>query len=716
MPSRPATVSRFTVDHAANSGGMALADLERFLDDVRHQPQWRVEADREDDYYDGNQLDSKTLADLEERGIPPIILNLIAPTIDIVLGLEARTRKNWVVKPDKPGRAEEEVAEALTIRLKEAERMSRADRANSEAFAAQVKSGIGWVEVGRPIDPFEYRYRCRAIHRRDIWWDWRAREMDLSDARYLIRRKWFDKDYVLKILPQFKDIIEHQVSGTGFQDWIYIQKQLDSLLARDSIATRDSSIDELEWRDAERNRLGLFEIWYKQYTRGYVFRLPDGSVIEFDRNNQRHKMLAASGAVKLQIAVFPKIRLSWWIGPHRLMDIPNPYPFDSFPYVPFIAKRESRTGVPYGMIRPMIPPQDEVNARRSKMLWQLSARRVEADEDAVFNNDHNAVMNEISRPDAYIKLNPDRRNQAGFRVYDDQSLTAQQFQVYEDAKNMLQDTVGVYAAQLGKGATGQSGVAIASLVEQGTQGIGDILDNYNDARQRVGNMLLALIKEDMAEENDIEVIIGDKTHKRRKIVLNGTQPQTKRRTNDVVMTGTQVVLDDAPSTATFKAQQQQAFGEIIKSLPPELQAILIDVYIEMGDYPNKAEAVDRIRKATGQESITDPEEMTEEERQVFEQQQQAKQRQAQLADQMQQLEIAEKQAKIAEIYDKIDTMRERLRLDAQKLEQERQKNTEDNEVKLKLKELEMGIQRRRVALEELERTMAAFTGRKANGE
>ena len=61
-----------------------------FLMEIRHQPHWRREADRAADYYDGNQLSPETVDKLKERGQPPLISNLIKPTVDTVLGMEAK--------------------------------------------------------------------------------------------------------------------------------------------------------------------------------------------------------------------------------------------------------------------------------------------------------------------------------------------------------------------------------------------------------------------------------------------------------------------------------------------------------------------------------------------------------------------------------------------------------------------------------------------------
>lgn len=124
---------------------MPLVTLEAFLDDIIQQPEWRPTSDMAGDYYDGNQLSPEVKAAMKERGQPILIHNLIAPAIDGVLGMEVRTRTDWTVRADDDEGLE--VAEGLNELLHEAARLTLADRACADAYAAQVKTGLGWVEV-----------------------------------------------------------------------------------------------------------------------------------------------------------------------------------------------------------------------------------------------------------------------------------------------------------------------------------------------------------------------------------------------------------------------------------------------------------------------------------------------------------------------------------------------------------------------------------------
>lgn len=604
----------------ASHPGMTVDQLEVFLEDAREQPNWRQNAEIEADYYDGNQIDAATLAEMENRGLAPLIVNYIQPTINVVLGMEAKARTDWAVRADKPGDKEgEQVALALSVKLKEAERLSNADRAISDAYAHQAKVGLGWVEVARESDPFKPRYRVKAVHRREIWWDWRAQDPDLLDARYLFRRKWHDEDVLCALFPQHAYLIRQTIAG--FPSWDP-ERILDTGLLREWQVARDTSIETSEWRDGIRRRACLYEVWYRVWCNGYVLRLPNGRVVEYDQKNPMHVQSVAYGLIQPEPAVYSKVRLSWWIGPHRVADVPSPYPHNYFPYVPFWGYREDRTNVPYGLIRSMKGPQDEVNARRQKMMWLLSAKRVITDDDAVKNKDHRSVMEEVARPDAYIILDQNRKNKDGFRVESDFALSTQQFQVMQESKQSLQDAGGIYQSLQGKKDTGaDSGIAISQLIEQGTTTLAEINDNYRFARRLVGELLMSLVAEDLNRQENVPVVVERDGGRKERVTLN--QPTidamgNRIRTNDVLRTKTMVELDDIPSTPTYRAELLRQLVELVKGLPPQVQGVVMDIVIEATDLPNRRALADRVRQVAG--IPKNPEDMTDEERAAYEEQ------------------------------------------------------------------------------------------------
>lgn len=625
---------------------LSREQVESFMFEITRQPKWRAEADKAADYYDNNQLDQDTLDILQERKQPALIINLIKPTIDTVLGMEAKSRSDWKVRPDDDGTCSDELAEALSLKLKHAEVESRADRATSDAYSAQIKAGLGWVEVAQESDPFKCPYRVKYVHRREIFWDWRSEQPDLSDAGYLIRRRWLDLDHAIAKMPQYATLFRMTANGWPGYDAIMDK---ETGLFQSYQTERDTKLSGADWRDILRQRICLSEIWYRKWVRGYVMRLPNGRVIEVDFNNQKHSMAILAGMVQPYQATFQKVRLAWYAGPHYLYDIPSPYKHNNFPYVPFFGFREDQTNAPYGLIRSMISPQDEINARRAKMLWHLNSRRVVTDSDAV--NDHAITAEEVARPDAYIVLNEKRNPNSQFRVESGGDLAQQQFTVMQESKQEISDTSGIHKTMMGQQTGASTGIAINSLAEQGLNSLAEINDNYRYARRLVGEMLFEMVKTNL-EDGQIVVNIGNGKNKKA-IVLN--RPALDDQTgepitlNDVSAVKAKVVLDDIPSTPTFRMQQLQMLSNMIQSLPPNIQPLLVDYALEYTDMPQRYEAGQRVRDALG---IGD--QSPEQKAAMAEAQQQEAERQRGIEDKMIALTAAEKAAKIRETNAKAD--------------------------------------------------------------
>lgn len=582
---------------------LSRLELERILADIRNEPPWRKEAAKAADYYDSLQITAKDKQDMEERGLAPLFRNLIAPSIDLVLGMEAKSRRDLKLSADRDEDAE--AVEAVQIKLKGAERSSRFDVACSDAYAETVKTGLSWIECGWESDPFRPRYRARKVARTEIWWDWRSRENDLSDARYLVRRRWVDADVLPLYFPNKAKLIEglegHHPDFTGFDADIPAQSEMINVIE----AASSSTLARAEWYDAERRQYALYEVWYRHWVRGTVLRLADDQVIEYDKGNLAQAIAIAMGQAVPEPATFTRMRLSWWCGPVQLDDLASPLPHNNFPYTPVWGIREDRSGMPYGLIRRMMSPQDEINARLSKMMWLLSAKRVIADSDAADMPWHD-VVEEAGRPDALILLNPRRVNKSAdaLRVESDTPLTAQQFSVLQDATQAIRDASGIQEPMMG-GSTGalRSGAAVTSLIEQGSTTLAEINDNYATAKKLAGEQLLALVVADLGTQP--HTVAVNFRGQQRQVVLN--QLKLDPDIGGEVLTNApahllmRVDLTDVPDTPSYRAQVFQQLTELTKSLPPELQALIADMVVRNADIPNAAELADRIARFVGVE-------------------------------------------------------------------------------------------------------------------
>lgn len=583
-----------------SSDRLTQQQLETLILDSRWEKSWRDEADRAADYYDNKQLTPQLISTYKARGLAPLVRNLIAPTINLMLGIEAKTRRDWKVAADDDDAVD--LALAMSQRLKDATRLANANKACSDAYADQVKTGVGWVEVGRNSNPFLPFYRVARVHRREIVWDHRAVESDLSDARYLVRRRFVDLDIALLKFPSKAALLKNAMARWASFDVLSESGSLSLDLADAYENEHRTKLEDGEWRDMDRRRICLYEVWYRNWENRPVLIMPGGGAIEFDQTNDYHVAAVAQGLARVERASFPKVRLAWFGGPHYLNDVPSPYSHGHFPYVLFPGYQEDNTGIYYGAIRNMMSPQDEINTRLMKMMWLLSAKRITMDSDAL-DMPVSEAAEEVARPDSVVLLNPNRTNKTGdaFRVENDFALSEQQFKVLQDATHAIQETAGVYQAMLGNAQfAGQSGLAINSLVEQGATTLAELNDNYRYSRRRVGMLLLELVREDIGAA-PYRVVVDDDGRKKEILLNQPTQNALGETylTNDVVRTQMRVEIEDVQDTPTYRQQQLMNLTELAKSMPPELQPYLALYFVKASDLPFRNELAAQLAQRLG---------------------------------------------------------------------------------------------------------------------
>lgn len=590
-------------DKPADELGMTQHEYRLIHDEIEQQPLWRATADKEMDYADGNQLDTDLLRKQKELGIPPAIEDLIGPALLSIQGYEEKTRTDWRVTPDGAPDGQD-VAVALNYRLNQAERHSKADKACSAAFRPQIGCGIGWVEVARNQDPFEYAYRCTPVHRNEIHWDMNSGSTDPKTWRWLRRMKWLDPSRVALSFPQHRELIE--ACGRGGPMWwmdeaLHIDGGSSTSLRNGWNEVRAWTLQEQHWYNTANREVALAELWYRRWVSALVLKLRDGRVVEYDKKNSAHDLALATGYGKADRAIVTRVRRSYWLGPHMLHDGPSPYTHSHFPYQPFFGFTEDSTGVPYGYVRSMKYPQDNVNSAQSKLRWGMSQARIERTKGATDMTDAQ-LRRQVARPDADIVLNAAHMATPGarFEVIRDYTLTEQHFQMLADSRVAIERTSSVTAGFKGAQGTARSGVQEETQVEQSNQALGHMMGQFRESRTGIGEMLLAMIVEDIGKEQTTVLVEGDAVVPDKTIVLNKPEVDENGNpylSNDLQRIRLKVALEDVPSTSSYRGQQLNAMSEAIKSLPAEYQAAAMPFLAALMDVPFKRELVEALRAA-----------------------------------------------------------------------------------------------------------------------
>ena len=556
--------------------GLSPETMHSWLRELLLVPQWRRQADEDFDFSEANQLTQEVASEMRNRGQAPAQAPLVSSRIDAILGSEAQTRTG--VRVDTaPGETTPEVAEALTVKLFHAVADADADAAIAAAYRWQVIGGIGWVEVSRPDDPFAPSKSVKAVSYTEMYWDWRAKDLVmLSDARYIIRKRRYDWDIILAKFPEVGPVIQSLLgNGNRFQAWDF--PQFGTSLTRGLEVNRGLRTEELEWFNPSRKTSLVYEVWYKQMTPVEVFYRPGGEAIEFNPNDEVHVELRNRGIIIPELRHTLKTRVSVWVGNIRVSDDPTPYPHNEYPFIPFFAFRESRYNTPYGMVRRLRSLQELINNTLSKIHFHMASSQLFYDKRAF--EDPNSVLKSLNKANFAVAVESDPLTGQLYNV--DYKRGSQLVDPHINYLNVLvklfDECSGIHSSTLGN----QSGEMAASAVniarEQDQTGLASLNDNYRRARRKVHELLLELVKEDLADQQEVEVEVMRDIGGPKKVVLNAhkqLEDGTWSIENNVSAVNVRVVLENTPKSDTYQQAQMMATAEMMKSSPEDIQRML----------------------------------------------------------------------------------------------------------------------------------------------
>ncbi len=602
----------------------------------------------DEDFYDGMQWTAEDAAELVERGQAPLVFNEIKPTIDWVIGTERRTRVDFKILPRDKG--DEQMAEIKTKLMKYVSDVNKVPWHRSAAFADAIKAGVGWLEVGIRSDGESEPLYFRCENWRNTLYDSHSTERDYSDARYFFRWKYVDSDIALALFPTRKGLLEGSIksgralSNEDDESWYMNQRVTPAGedyasvgSARSAVFTGSTSFSQ------SRERVKLMECWYKvpatvQTMRGHPAL--DGR--PFNAADPAHTDAVQEGRVSVYPRQMMQVRVALFTEQGMLCDMVSPYHHNKIPFVPVWCFRRKRDNAPYGAIRQIRDPQEDLNKRASKSLYILSTNQVIMEKGAV--DDVEGLRQEIARPDAIIVKNPGR----ALEVNRDVQLAHEHMVLMDRDAVSIRQVSGVTDENLGRSSNATSGKAILARQDQGGTVTTEMFDNLRLAFQLIGEMQLSLVEQFYNSEKVIRLT------NERGVSSWDTVNQIDPATGEMLNAITASQADFIVSEQDFRSSLRQAMFESLfdvttklAAMDPQIAMNMLDLVIDMADLPNKDELVARIRTLNGQR---DPgKKLSPEEEQQAQVQQQEQARVKQLQDQSQQLALEEQAAKVEEI-------------------------------------------------------------------
>lgn len=587
----------------------------------------RAEMAKDEDYYDNIQFTLEQMKELEDRGQAPIAYNVIAQTVNWVIGSEKRGRTDFKILPR--GKDDAKPAEVKTKYMKYVSDINHTNFNRSRSFEDTVKVGLGWIETSVPDEEDDEPTGDRYESWRNILWDSASTAMDTSDMRYQFRTKWVDLDVAIAMFPDREPELRNSIQETN-------------LFSTDAMIDGDEAMDGAE-ADRElygginpiymykRQRVRLIECWYRvpekvKKIKGGRFK---GDI--YDESDPRHVQAIESGNGRLHDKVEMRTRVMFMTTSYPLYDMPSPFRHNRLKFIPIWGYRRGRDNLPYGIIRGLRDIQDDINKRASKALYILSSNKVIMDEGALPDDmTLDEFADEVARPDAIIV----KRTGKELTINADRDLSQWHLELMSRNISMIQQVGGVTDELLGRSTNAVSGVAVQKRQEQGSVATNKLFDNLRYAVQQHGEITLSLIEQFVTEEKQFRITNQRGTPEY--ITMNDGLPE-----NDIARAKADFVISESDWRATIRQAQNEQLLELLSRLPPQVSMTMLDLVVEGMDIDNREELANRIRQVTGQRN-PDATEPTPEELQ--QQEAAAKQQQAAEAQFMAELRKTESEA------------------------------------------------------------------------
>jgi hypothetical protein len=483
-------------------------------------------------YYHSKQWSDDEVRILRKRKQPITVKNRIKRKVDFLVGVEQRLRRDPKAYPRTP--AAEEAAPRATACIRYVEDDNTWPNIASECASDALIRGAGIQWAGVKIIKGRPEIRKHKVPSDRFFYDPRSEMWDFSDARYLGEHQWMDIDEAIELLPFAADLIEN-LASTNAGDLAMLPQEF---------AKQHNWID---WVDFTRRRIRLISIWYKckgRWMFDYIVASVSLCPPEMD-------------------CLSP-----YWHEDDDGDEGQRDHPYRA--WSPYIDESNDR----YGVVRDMIPIQDEINKRTSKLLHMLTLRQTIGEKGAV--DDVGKMKEELAKPDGHVERNPGLE----FDVIDQTPQIQGQFELLQEAKLEIEN-LGPNPGLIGRGVESQSGRAILAQQNSGMTELSPVFERLREWKLRCYRKDWCLMRQFWNGERYVRITSDPQALEFlavNKIVEDPTTGAIVME-NSIVEMDVDIILDEGPDTITMREELIEAISD-----RPDIPTEFI---IELSNLPDK---------------------------------------------------------------------------------------------------------------------------------
>tara|TARA_R110002126_G_scaffold51939_1_gene141827 strand:+ start:586 stop:2616 length:2031 start_codon:yes stop_codon:yes gene_type:complete len=418
--------------------------------------------------------------------------NLINSMVQMVTGHQRRNRKSSICIPVHDQM--QQTADQFTKCLYQVHNQSGAYQVYSDAFEqGALTQGIGLVSIHNDtsIDP-SGQITTRYIDFKSVLIDPYFRRSDLTDCRYIWTRQFFDRDEAALLYPKFADEIMKLGNGSYRDDKFYYMPEVNQLQSSNIIA--------------------FDEYWYLSSREAeYLVDTSTNEIQEFDGDEEdfRHVQYMTGNRFKLVKKPKQTVRRALLLNDVVLVDEPNPYGIDRYPFVAFLGYFTPDTAYYAYKFRGVV--------RDMRDAQYLFNRRKVADLDILESQQQGMKVKKgaLVRPDDSLN-----RGNGRVLVIDEkfQMADVEQMQIVPPAPTMIQmedmlekithRITGINDELLGSAIDEKAGVLSMLRQGAGLTTLQRLFDQFDESQKQCGDIMLEMIQKNWTF-NKVKEVIGE---------------------------------------------------------------------------------------------------------------------------------------------------------------------------------------------------------------
>lgn len=625
-------------------------------------------AKRCDQFYRGQQWDAADVATLDDQGRPALTINTILPTVNTVLGEQSSRRADIKFKPRSSGM--QEVADILTKVYLQISDNNKLNWLESQVFSDGLIQDRGWFDVRIDFsDNYKGEIRITAKDPLDILIDPDAKDYDPRSWNEIFETKWMSLDEIEEQYGQDKAdtlrFIAENGSSFGSDSMEYQEQRYGAVPEHEYVGGHAYDPEEARILRAIR----VIERQYYQMKECMFYVDPvtgDERQVPYDWSKKKREEFADEYGLHITEKRVRKVRWTVTADSVVLFDDWSPYQhFTLVPYFPYF-----RRGRPFGIVRNLISPQEQLNKITSQELHIVNTT---ANSGWIVESGSLSGMTaddlEEHGAETGLVLEYNRGSSPPAKIPPNQIPTGLD-RLSQKAAASIKQISGVSDAMLGTDSPEVSGVAIQAKQNRGILMIQVPMDNLTKTRHYLAEKILQLIQQYYTEERIIQITDESDPYKPSVAIPVNIMTPEGQVVNNLTLGEYDVVVDTMPARDSFDEVQ---FAEAIQ-LRGAGVPIPDDMIVEYSHLARKADIANRIRQMQG----TAP--PTEQQLQLQQFQMEAQIRQTQLEIAKLEAEVtrlqsetalnvakaqsteADPQIKIAELQSKLQSKREELGL------------------------------------------------------